>query len=217
MLWNIFNTFQLIIGTELLAILMPANIVFCFEMLVDIVNFQLLPKEDLYDTLIANPFDLDTYEERQKRSEDSRIKKAAADGEGGGEPSSLGDSFSGTDAIMNILFIVVALIFIGLLIGVVYLIRHYLLKYCCRPGARIILSFERKLMFNTVLRGLLESYFLLSVQMWYAWRSIHVEHTSQSVINFITVLLMTAYCFAFPLFSHNFLFKRRKDMKDEEF
>ena len=166
-------------GTELLAILMPANIVYCFGMLVNTVNFQLLPKEDLYDTLIANPFDLDTYEERQKRSDDSRIKKAAADGEeGGGEPNSLSDSFSGTDAIMNVLFIVIALIFIGLLIGVVYLIRHYLLKYCCRPGARIILSFERKLMFNTVLRGLLESYFLLSVQMWYAWRSLQVEHTS---------------------------------------
>ena len=60
-LWNIFNTLQLIIGTELLAILMPANIVFSFDMLADTINFQLLPKEDLYDTLIATPFDLETY------------------------------------------------------------------------------------------------------------------------------------------------------------
>ena len=60
-LWNIFNTLQLIMGTELLAILMPANIVYCFEMLSDTVNFQLLPKEDLYDSLIAGPFSLETY------------------------------------------------------------------------------------------------------------------------------------------------------------
>ena len=118
---------------------------------------------------------------------------------------------------MNILFVLVALIFIALLIAIVYLIRLYLLKYCCRPGVRIILSFERKLMFNTVLRGLLESYFLLSVQMWYSWRSIHVEHTNQSVMNLITVLLITAYCFVFPFVSHNFLFSRRKEMKKEEF
>ena len=61
MLWNIFNTFQLIMGTELLAIFMPANIIFCFEILSDTVNFQLLPKEDLYDTLVARTFDLKTY------------------------------------------------------------------------------------------------------------------------------------------------------------
>ena len=64
MLWNIFNTLQLIMGTELLAILMPANIVYCFRLLVNTVNFQLIPKEDLYDTIIATPFSLDTYEER---------------------------------------------------------------------------------------------------------------------------------------------------------
>ena len=65
MLWNIFNTFQLIMGTELLAIFMPANIIFCFEMLSDTVNFQLVPKENLYDTLVAEPFNLATYKERQ--------------------------------------------------------------------------------------------------------------------------------------------------------
>ena len=74
-------------GTELLAIFMPANIIFCFEMLSDTVNFQLVPKGDLYDTLVAEPFNLATYKERQSQNAESNI---TAESEEGAEKSSLG-------------------------------------------------------------------------------------------------------------------------------
>jgi len=63
MLWNIFNTLQVIIGFELLALIMPANVQLFYEMLKDTINFQPLPKDVIYNFAVATPFGLENYEQ----------------------------------------------------------------------------------------------------------------------------------------------------------
>lgn len=60
LLWNIFNTLQLVIAMKLVLISMPANVELIYELIEETVNFQIIPKDDLYDSMIAGPFDLPT-------------------------------------------------------------------------------------------------------------------------------------------------------------
>ena len=60
MLWNIFNTLQLIVALELFRIHMPANVEMMFTMIHNTVNFQIIPPDDLYDAVIPPIFDLPT-------------------------------------------------------------------------------------------------------------------------------------------------------------
>ena len=62
MLWNIFNTLQIIIAIELLAIIMPANVQLFYEVIKDTINFQPLPKDVIYNFAIATPFGLEDYD-----------------------------------------------------------------------------------------------------------------------------------------------------------
>ena len=83
----------------------------------------------------------------------------------------LQSTFDGTDILMNTLFTLIALTVITLLILLIVGLKILTERYCCRPIVNLIRAIERKLMFNMLLRGLLESYFMMSVYMWYAWRS----------------------------------------------
>jgi len=56
--------------------------------------------------------------------------------------------------------------------------------------------------------------------MWFSWRSLRVEVGVESKVNFLIVLAMTVYCFAFPVQVHKFLFQRKMDrepLDDEAF
>ena len=56
LLWNIFNTLQIIMALPMLNVLMPANVVFVQKILDDIVNFQVVDKKTLQETIIAPIF-----------------------------------------------------------------------------------------------------------------------------------------------------------------
>ena len=61
LLWNVFNTLQLIMALNLMQVVLTSNIMFTFELLEDTINLQVVPKDLIYDTVIAKPFGLDTY------------------------------------------------------------------------------------------------------------------------------------------------------------
>ena len=68
MLWNIFNTMQIIFALNLLLVNFPANVQVLYDALFDIVNFEIVPKDQIYDSLIKpalslNFSEVDTSEE----------------------------------------------------------------------------------------------------------------------------------------------------------
>ena len=44
---------------QFLYVLLPANIQLIYDLIEDTINFQIIPKETLYDTLIVTPFELE--------------------------------------------------------------------------------------------------------------------------------------------------------------
>ena len=51
MLWNIFNTLQIILSFNLLLVAYPANIKYFQEQIEDLINLEIVPKEYIYDNV----------------------------------------------------------------------------------------------------------------------------------------------------------------------
>ena len=56
MLWNIFNTLQILMALPLLMITFPGNVTTIIDTLESIVNFEILPKAWLYDEIAVPAF-----------------------------------------------------------------------------------------------------------------------------------------------------------------
>ena len=70
MLWNIFNTMQIILLLNLMMISFPANVSLMQEQFEDLVNFELLPKDFVYDNLLQPTFNLETSEEKELKAKE---------------------------------------------------------------------------------------------------------------------------------------------------
>ena len=66
-LWNTFNTLQILTALCLLIVKFPANVITTKEAFESIINFELVPKEFLYDNIAAPLFDLETSDEKLER------------------------------------------------------------------------------------------------------------------------------------------------------
>ena len=106
-----------------LQIEVPSNVVFFIDVFLDIVNFQVIDKESLYEFFTSNVI---------QSGDDSK-----------------------SNIVMNSLFFIMAIIFLSILILLIYLCRKKLLPKCPGWMQKLILKIEGKLMFNSLLRGLL--------------------------------------------------------------
>ena len=195
MLWNIFNTLQLLLALKLLLVNLPVNVMFIYDFLDETVNFEIIDKRVLYAEMFGGEV-----------SSEGATSGGAEEGETTEDSSSLGDAYGGTNPIMNILFIAMVLTALLFVIAILVLLRMCLVKTCRPSVVNAVLFLERKLMFNAVLRAILESYFMISVKMWFAWRS----NKAESKANFITNLAITAFCFIFPVWQHKHLINNQK-------
>ena len=60
MLWNIFNTLQIIMALPLMMVNYPSNISTIIETFDGIVNFEIIPKDFLYDEIAVPVFGLES-------------------------------------------------------------------------------------------------------------------------------------------------------------
>ena len=73
-------------------------------------------------------------------------------------PTKLGQTFGRVTTLANVLIFVIAVIFVVALIALLVLCRFVLMRRCNRRVVGLIRTIEGKLMFNAVLRSMLESY-----------------------------------------------------------
>lgn len=85
----------------------------------------------------------------------------------GEDETSIYKSLKGTNLLMNSLLILLALTVVLLIIGLILVCRKYVMPRCCGCMKSTCSYISNKLMFNSVIRGLLESYFPLSIATFY--------------------------------------------------
>ena len=68
---------------------------------------------------------------------------------------------------MNILLVLVVLMLVLIAIILIIALKACITRYCCPCGKSMCQYLMNKLMYNSVIRGLLEAYFLMSISAIY--------------------------------------------------
>mmetsp|Transcript_24205 Transcript_24205/g.30006 ORF Transcript_24205/g.30006 Transcript_24205/m.30006 type:complete len:125 (+) Transcript_24205:1280-1654(+) len=115
---------------------------------------------------------------------------------------------------MNSLFVILVLTFILFVIGLVWACRKYVLPKCCGCMKSLCRYVANKLMFNSVIRGLLESYFPLSIATVYQlslneWESENALHSGLAIFTLVYLVAFPIFCLWFVLHYFNQLEKPR--------
>ena len=114
--------------------------------------------------------------------------------------------------MMNILLFLVLLIIAIFMIGLIYICNTYLVPRCCRKGRSVCSWLKNKLMYNSVIRGLLEAYFFMAIAAVYQLRN--PKFDKEGLSNFVLAVLVTIYLVAFPFLALCFLFKNMKRLEE---
>lgn len=107
---------------------------------------------------------------------------------------------------MAILFVALTMIVFVLLILLVVLCRKFIMARGCKCLQTILVKIESKLMFNSVLRAILMSYFLFAIVSMQAFYKVNFE-SAEGLINLIVAILLVTFLLIFPFAQHNFLLK----------
>ena len=233
-LWNIFNTLQLLTALPLFAINTPGNVIAMNTKFSEIANFKLVEKEQLYDWIVVPIFGTSTSQEKlveegvvaepieisaettdlEQLLEPMTAEDAAEETEAV-EESYLNTFFQGSNLLMNILLIAIVLIFFTCIITLVVMCRRFIQTRCCNCAKKGLRKIESKLMFNSVLRAVLEAYFTFAIATWYQLKTASFED-SESTTNFFLSLAFLSALILFPILQHCFLVKHQPNLEKEE-
>ena len=122
------------------------------------------------------------------------------------ESSYLTGAFAGTTLIMNILIIILAIILFAVFIILMLLCRRLVNTKCCNCVKTILRKLEGKLMFNSLFRAALESYYLVSITTLYSIANTFLE-SSEEFVTFAVGIATIIYLILFPILQHRFLLR----------
>ena len=121
----------------------------------------------------------------------------------------------GTNIIMQILLVVLALIAFSFLITLLLFCRRMCKTKCCKCCQTIIRKVEAKLMFSSVLRSILVGYFLFCENCMYTLKQAKFD-TTEDTVSFLVGLAMLIALLLFPFLGHRFLMKNFEKL-DQDF
>ena len=116
----------------------------------------------------------------------------------------------------GILFTVIVVSVITSLIGLLYLCKVKVLPRCCPCFKKLVNIVLGKLMFNSLLRACMQTFFMTCVGLWYSLKGTSVD-SKEGIISLIVAILLTIYVFGFPIFSWMFLSKKKDKLREPEF
>ena len=117
--------------------------------------------------------------------------------------------------IMNILLFMLLLVLCALLILIVLGCITFVMKYCCNCMRCLCQILSSKLMYNSVIRGLLEAYFLMSIAAVYQVRNTD-DFDSEGKFNFSISIITLVYLVVFPFWSLWYLLRNMSRLEKPE-
>jgi len=143
-MWSVFNTLQILTLLNLMAVSYPGNVSMVFDQIERIVQLEFIPKDKIFEFLFGEPDD----EEAGADVKDLVLKKAG---------------FKKDNLMKSIFLFVVGLVLLAVLIGLVIWIGKKCFSKLPDNCKKVFLSLRHMLMYNSVLRMLLQSYLPLCV------------------------------------------------------
>jgi len=182
MIWNIFNTLQIITNFPLLQVLMPANVMLVQSHYQSIVNMELVPKEALYEFIFGEKLE-------DKKDFFALSYKNTFEAAGFGSSILITVAFS--------LFSVLVLLLIIVLMCLIRCTLWHKMPDIVKTGFN---KAERKIMFNSILRTMIQTYLetciatMISLQL----RTGTQPLTWEDKINTLFSIASVPYILAFP-------------------
>ena len=112
---------------------------------------------------------------------------------------------------MNILFFALLIILCILLIIIVVACTSLVVPHCCNCMRSLCKILKDKLMYNSVIRGVLEAYFLMSIAAVYQMSNTP-EFDSEGKLNFTISIIMMIFLVTFPILSLWFVLRNFKSL-----
>lgn len=114
---------------------------------------------------------------------------------------------------MNILIVIIAVIFFAFLITLLLLCKRLINTKCCNCARTVLRKAEAKIMFNSLLRAALESYYLVSITTLYGIANSSLSgSSSEEYVSFFFGLATLAYLILFPILQYRFLCRKHKEL-----
>lgn len=171
LLWNIFNTFQLLIAFELLQVSFPSNVTLISQKVDTAVNFQIIPDEFIRANVV-DPFFNDVWSpaesERVGRDSGSSILSD-------NHNVALEERFGGSNFLVKVAASMILVFIAVILIVLVVACKKYLVPRMCNCLQKLVQIIEAKLLFNSVLRTILELYMITVVNALYGLKSVQIH------------------------------------------
>ena len=108
---------------------------------------------------------------------------------------------------MNISLFIIIFVVVAILICLMQVCYKYVMPHCCSCCRSLCLMVKNKLMYNSVIRGLLEAYFLMSIAAVY--QVANTDFDKEGNVNFIIAIFALIYLVAFPILSLWYLLKNK--------
>lgn len=105
---------------------------------------------------------------------------------------------------LNVFLLIILALGLTLVIILVRMVRNILVTRCAQPIVKAVKFIEGRLMFNSLLRALLESYLNLSISVCYSIGVLFRDFGSNWV-EFTLTLLLVVHVVGFPIFTTLFL------------
>lgn len=185
-LWNIFNTLQIIMALPLLPVIVPTNVLTIQEAIIGITNVQVVPKDEINSSVVEPVFGKDEKE-------------------------------SGESSLMVQLFQSVAIVIIVLLlIALILYCRRKVLPKCPMALQNLVKTIEGKLMYNSILRSLMQMFLSNSLTTWTTIRAFNIVD-SRAKVEISVAFLTLAFLTAMPIWSYKFLRKHAHEVNTDAF
>ena len=119
-------------------------------------------------------------------------------------------------SLLSKIFLILAIVLLFLLlISLLVFCRKKVYPKCCSCFKKLVITVQAKLMFNSVLRALIQTYLANSLAVMLSFKSTDFEST-KGVTDFIVACLLIIVLLAYPLWIFRFLRKRKQELSDPE-
>lgn len=113
---------------------------------------------------------------------------------------------------MKVLYTLCFLLLLGLLIALVLFCRNKVVPRCWSPIQKLVALLEAKIMFNSVIRACLQTFFATSIVLFYTVRQLNFS-SPEGISDIFLVVLVTVYIFGFTFGSLKFIRKHSDDLR----
>ena len=72
--------------------------------------------------------------------------------------------------LAQILLLLFFIVVVGVLIGLIIACKKYILPKCCNCFKKVVTKIENKLMYNSILRALMQTFLMTNISMWITFR-----------------------------------------------